>query len=174
MNPVNADPRIKGKLANPNQGEGYGEGEQSPYEALDLSGEHERRVTPLNPITDLMQLRAQFPFLPVLPFPRSLVTAVLTANVAQDIQLADGTTVVQFFADGDFYLSVAGNAVVPTSSNVSNAFSLYKPVGVLWYARGMRGVSVASATTGRVVQAHCYITDQWPSFMRASLDAMGQ
>ena len=63
MNPVNADPRIKGKLANPDQGTGYGEGEQSPYEALDLSGEHERRVTPLNPITDLMQLRAQFPSL---------------------------------------------------------------------------------------------------------------
>jgi hypothetical protein len=169
----NADPRIKGPLANPAQGDGYGEGEVSPLDALDMSGEHERRIVPLNPIRDLMALRAQFPFLPVMPFPRSLVTAVLAANTPQDLQLADGTTVVRFFSDGDFYLSVGGAAVVPTSTNVQTAFSLYMPTGVLWYARGLRTVSVVSATADRVVQAHCYITDSWPGFARAMAQEMG-
>jgi hypothetical protein len=147
----------------PGADEGYGQGQVAPesYEPHDLDARMQQ--PPLNPTSDLMALRSQFPFLPVMPFPTVVKTVVLAANVAQDLVLADGTTVAMFFGSADFFLSREGNAVIPSSVNVAKAFSIFKPDRFLWYTRGMQNVSVISATAGCTVQALCYITQGWPS-----------
>jgi hypothetical protein len=142
-------------------GIGYG-ADQIPPEFYDPGKVNPNFQAPsLNPVTDLMELRYEFPFLPIMPFPASLSTVVLAANTAQDLPIIDGATVAMFFGSGDFYLSKLGNAEVPSSVNVANAQSIYKPTGFLWYVRGLRSVSVIAPNADTVVQALCYITKNW-------------
>lgn len=139
---------------------GFGEGQEQPVTSAGDLDAHVS-VPDFNPLTDLFDLRHKFPFLPIMPVPNSVSTVVLDGANAQDLPIADGATVAMFLGSGDFYLSLGGNAVVPTSINVAKAFSLYKPDRFLFYVRGKQNVSVISPTNGVTVQAWCYITDNW-------------
>lgn len=77
----------------------------------------------------LAALRAQNPFVNIIQFPGSL-SAKLLAGVAQDINLPEGTKMVRFKGNGDYFVTRNGIAVIPAagfSALTDGAGVIYKP-----------------------------------------------
>jgi hypothetical protein len=119
---------------------------------------------------DLAWLRMVFPFVPIMPFPDDVVSVVLTtASVAYDMNLPDGTVIVNFDADGpDWWISNYGRAAIPNVNSTPtsggdwiNAYNgsamVHPPNTQYFYTGSMRQISLVSATAGRIVQARCWI-----------------
>lgn len=122
-------------------------------------------VATQGPRNDLGYIRSLFPFLPIMPFPNDVVSVVLTtASLAVDLNLPDGTIIVNFDADGtDWYISNFGRAVIPNvgagdSNNQGATAMVHPPNNVFFYTGSLRQISCFSPTAGRIVQARCWIT----------------
>lgn len=124
-----------------------------------------------NQFTDLMFLRSQFPYLPIMPFPNRSISVVLSANKAVDIRIPSGTSLIMFKGNGDFYVSDKGNAELPDQAGNANASqsdatntaaSIYKPENALWYTSGRSSLSLISPSDNVVVSMLCYFTENWP------------
>lgn len=100
----------------------------------------------------LMALRAQNPFIHVMPFPNEVVALALQANVPTDINLPEGTKMVRFSGNGDYYVSRKGNAELPTAQNPGGG-SVYKPEGAYYYTEEIKQFSV-------IAQNACNLTVQ--------------
>lgn len=132
--------------------------------------------TPQGPNNDLMAMRSRFDNIPVLPLQGSVATVFLpTANTGDELVFPDGTTMAQFFGPADFYVSLHGKAEVPTAVNSpagttgtpSSVRSIYKPVGIWFYVGNIKSVGVVAPGANAIVQALCYITNQWPQRVKA-------
>jgi len=112
-------------------------------------------MQPNNPSDDMLSIREQFPFLPILPFPRIVRTYFLaTANTAQDIDLSQ-FVIVAFRGNGDYYLCMDGAAVVPTAG-IPATSSIYKPEGNFFYAGNMQSCSIVAPNANCIVTAYGY------------------
>lgn len=83
----------------------------------------------------LAALRAQNPFVPFLPLPDKVITLNLSANNPADINVPQGSQFLRFSGNADYYISMNGNASVPTvADNTNNAgnSSIYKPEDVFY------------------------------------------
>jgi hypothetical protein len=166
---VNAASRII-DIFSPAVGEDYDA--TPPMTAWNPSGE---KVSPSgNPHSDLVNMRADFPFVPIFPVPDDVVSVVcVNPNTAvspassYDVTLPSGTTVIAFEADGnDFYVNFDGNALNPSIVAVGNdptsdnnrCQSLFAPRNRFWYVGALHQLSVSSPTPNRIVQVWCWFT----------------
>jgi hypothetical protein len=118
---------------------------------------------PQGPRTDLAMLRQQFPFVPIMPFPSQIVGVLLAAGVAQDLRFPPGTAVFILSGSGDYFVSMQGNAAIPTAANIESNASIFRPE-FSWFFTKSSGVSVIAPNANTYVQAACYIPTDLPSF----------
>lgn len=108
----------------------------------------------------LAALRAQCPFLQILPFPNSILSFLLVANTAQDINLPPNTKFILIAGDGDYWVARNGVAVIPATTGDSDREHttgvMYKPNGILFYVEEMQNFSVIAAT-GVKLSVSCFI-----------------
>lgn len=106
----------------------------------------------------LMAIRAQNPFIQILPFPNESVGILLAANVAQDINLPQGTKLVMFSGDCSYYVSRKGAAQIPDGTiNTIDSGSIFKPeLGMFYYVEEIRQLSIIGPAIGRVT-VHCFV-----------------
>ncbi len=122
-------------------------------------------ITPNGPITSLMQLRNEFPFVPIMPYPNLMAGVVLAAGVAQDLNFPDGTQLFILSSNADFYACIHGSAELPTAANVQNNRSVFKP-DYCWFYANARNISVIAPNANTFVQALCYAPTKLPSLNR--------
>lgn len=107
--------------------------------------------------TDLMALRAQMPFIHIMPFPNTVMNILLAANVAQDIQIPDQTKLVRFKGDGNYYVSRNGAAQIPDGTdNTKTSGSVMTPEDTYYYVEEIRQLSMISLA-GCKVTMQCFI-----------------
>lgn len=115
--------------------------------------------SPIQPVqnieADLMALRAEMPFLPILKPPQAARTALLqVANLAVNLEVPTSAVLCMFRGNGDYYVSFAGAAVRPIAGAVdAETATLYKPEGVFMYCGGTTQISVVSPSVNIIVQA---------------------
>jgi hypothetical protein len=130
--------------------------------------------TPQGPLNDLMSLRRDFPFLPIMPFPALARSMFLTnAGQAVDFRLPNGAALAYFKGNNPWFMSIHGAATVPSATNAQSPTnyatdtgnensSFMSPEGVWWYVRGVQTVSMVSAVAGAIVTGLFYIPSEWP------------
>ena len=104
-------------------------------------------------------LRAENPYIPILKFPDAVLNFVMTANVAQDVNIPSGAKLVRFAGSADYYVQRNGAAQVPTASltgDLSTMGALLKPEYAFFAAQEMGQLSIVAPTTGTIVTVHCY------------------
>jgi len=99
----------------------------------------------------LMALRAQNPFVEIIPFPNSGTSVRLVANVAQDIQIPSGTKYMMLRGDLAYFITRNGNAQVPGAAQNSDAAMMQSPNNIKIYVEELQSFSV-------VAPADCYFT----------------
>ena len=117
-------------------------------------------ATPLAARNVLMSLRAQFPYLPIMPAPPQSFSIALTANNSFTLPIPDGSAVMMLYGKGDYFLSLHGKAEIPGVDGLSK--SIYKPQGFALYVGNMRSVDIITADAGVIVTAMFYYPDQLP------------
>jgi hypothetical protein len=138
--------------------------EESALTAPDRS----TNLTPQGPVNNLMSLRAQFPFLPILPLPTAYESVHLAANTAEDIAIPSGASLMLLRGNADYYVATNGNAEVPSATNTAGnagsnrAKSFYAPQGILLYVSGVNSISVISPDADTIVTACFWSPDQMP------------
>lgn len=104
----------------------------------------------------LMALRAQNPFIQILPFPNETRGYALPAGVAVDINLPSGTKMIRFVGDGNYYVSRKGNASAPVGvANEDGSGSIMKPEYGFFFVEEISQLSVIS-TAGCNLTVHCF------------------
>lgn len=104
----------------------------------------------------LHAIRAQFPFVMIMPFPYAASEVVLQANAPRALTVPDGAIIGCFRGSDDYYVSAAGRARVPTVASLE-AQSLFRPDYTWFYLGGRRQFSVVSPFSNVVVQLHCFV-----------------
>jgi hypothetical protein len=104
----------------------------------------------------LMALRAQNPFITIMPFPNSSISMSLTANVARDINLPSGTKMIMFSGNGEYFVSRNGNAVIPTASAPEATGSIMNPEFCFFFVDEVRQMSAIAPFDMRLT-VHCFI-----------------
>lgn len=104
----------------------------------------------------LMALRAQNPFIQILPFPNEVVTLALSANTSTDINLPEGTKFIKFSGNGEYYVSRKGNAEIPATSVRSSGDSLLNPEDCYFYVEEIRQFSVIAPLNMRL-SVQCFV-----------------
>lgn len=159
-------------ILGPNQGPAPSEPWNSPYRApfladpstfIDLStvpGEtaigtqlNQEMYMQQGPHNDLIAMRIQFPYLEIVPFPARAKSILCSANVARDLELPDGTVAIVIRGNDDYFVSMNGNADIPTTDNDSQ--SVYKPEGYMIYVGNVHSMSVIAAQD-TIVSVMCY------------------
>lgn len=107
--------------------------------------------TPQGPRSLLMAFRQAFPFVPVLPVPTYVKTLHLAANAAENITFEDQIIGGMVLGVGDYYMSLRGNAEIPTNTTEKICDSMYKPDRIMFYMGGIKSLSFISATAGTIV-----------------------
>lgn len=96
----------------------------------------------------LSALRAQNPFLPIVPFPNSVVNVMLTAYVPQDINLPQGTKFINIRSTGEYFASRNGVAQLPaTTPSSDNGSTSFDPSQYI-YVEEIRQFSLVSSMGG--------------------------
>lgn len=101
---------------------------------------------------NLAALRAQNPFIGMLPFPTTVVAGKLSAGIAQDIQLPEGTKMIRIRAETgkDFWITRNGTAQIPSAtpdphSQAYGGGSLLSPNDRHFYTEDFRSLSMIAA-----------------------------
>lgn len=103
---------------------------------------------------DLMIVRAEMPFLPIMRWPTATRTAFMAAaNSPADILIPSGAVLVKLSGPGDWYASFQGLAQVPSATISGEAGALYKPDDAWYYCGGKAALSVVSSTVNGIVTA---------------------
>ena len=101
----------------------------------------------------LMEIRRNFPFLEIMPFPPVVKTVHLDPGVPKEIAIPNGMALCRFSGDGGYFVCIAGNAEIPLTSAGANdatsvdsqSKSIYKPEWNFFYLQGKSSVSMISA-----------------------------
>jgi hypothetical protein len=103
----------------------------------------------------LMALRAQMPFINIMPFPNTTISVQLQAGVRQDIQLPDQCKLIRFSDQGVYYVSKNGNAQIPVagSGDALLTGTMYKPSDEWWYVEEVAQLSLIAAANTEVTIA---------------------
>lgn len=129
----------------------------TPEELLSISGDLtqndiSRRM--FNP--KLMALRAQLPFVPIMPFPNESLAYALTAGVPVDIQLPSGTKAIMFSGNGEYFITRKGRAQIPTGiHDIDGSGALMNPEFFLWYVEEVSQMSAVAPYDMRL-SVHCF------------------
>lgn len=132
---------------------------------------NEPEMVPQGPNNDLAMLRSRFPFVPILPMQGQLAAIFLpTALLADELVFPDGTTMVLFKGNNDYYISMHGKAEVPTvitnpagvTGGAQTSRSFFKPEGFLFYVGNIKSLSIVAPNNNTIITALCYCTNQWP------------
>lgn len=118
-------------------------------------------ATPLAPRNLLMSLRAQFPYLPIMPLPPQSFSIALTQNASYTLPIPDGCAVMMMHGKGDYYVSLHGRAEIPLGDGLSK--SIYKPERFAFFVGNSRSVDIITADAGVIVTALFYAPDQLPT-----------
>jgi hypothetical protein len=97
----------------------------------------------------LMALRAQNPFIQIMPFPNTTLGFLLVSNTPQDINVPSEAKVVKFTGNGEYYVSRKGNAQVPDGVDKLTG-SIMNPEGVYYYVEEVQQLSIVSPGAVRV------------------------
>lgn len=93
----------------------------------------------------LMALRAQNPFVNIMPLPNQVLTVKLAANTPTDINLPNGTKIVRFSPGGTYYVSRNGNAQLPVTGEPAATGSMQTPSDEWWYVEELQQISIIAA-----------------------------
>ena len=118
-------------------------------------------ISALDPHSVLQGVRANFPFLPIMPLPSETKTIFLgTAGVAVDMILPDGAAICMLRGNQNYLMSLHGNAQVPTAANTGQGDQdpaavkvFFAPEGVPWFVHGIRSISFVSDIANTYVTA---------------------
>jgi len=103
---------------------------------------------------DLLMVRAEMPFLPILRWPTVTKTVFMAvANTAADILIPSGAVLVKLSGPSDWYASFQGQAQVPSATVNGDAGSLYKPDDAWYYCGGKAALSVVAPAVNGIVTA---------------------
>ena len=118
-------------------------------------------ISVLSPRNVLASIRAQFPFLPIIPFPSEVKTLFLpVAGTAADLYFPDGAAVAMFRGNQNYLMSLHGNAQVPTAAltgqgefDTAASKSFFAPEGVPFFIHGVKSASFVSDMANTYVTA---------------------
>jgi hypothetical protein len=117
-----------------------------PDTAISPGGDGQRFIEPQNAHTDLLRLRMKFPHLPIVPFPNSVKTVALQPNAPVDISLPEQAVLCRFYGNGEYYVSINGQASIPLNQSDDNSaqacMSVHKPEGVFFYLGNVKQISL--------------------------------
>ena len=126
-------------------------------------------IDPTTPAEELIWLRGNFPYLPIMPVPDWAHTGVLSLNTrAYDFNIPDGTTFIQFNAYSPSlaasYISFSGSALAianaPFVAETLNGCITVTGLGndtPLYYCKGRRQFSVLAGSAGQIFHARGWI-----------------
>lgn len=99
----------------------------------------------------LMALRAQNPFIDIMPFPNVTVALLLAQNAPQDIQVPPEAKLCRFSGNQEYYVTRNGRAQVPDGIAVDTGV-IMNPENNYWYVEEIQQLSIVtpSATGARV------------------------
>jgi len=132
-----------------------------PEEAAIATHVGDKQFVPRGPLHDLLILRQQYPFLPIMPLPPRVRTVIVT-NIAQavDLVIPDAAVLMQIRGSGVYYMSSNGGARVPDATDSQAArdssnenMSFYPADGMYWYIGGMKSISIAAPVVNTIVTA---------------------
>lgn len=113
--------------------------------------------------TDLMGLRAQMPFLPIAQWPKSIRGVFLpTAGVPGVIEIPSGAVLGRFTGTADYFVSMEGQAQIPTATTPSDIGSIFRPEWAWWYIGGVTQPSIVSSVANAYVQLVCLSPKPFP------------
>jgi hypothetical protein len=105
----------------------------------------------------LSALRAQNPFLPIVPFPNSIINVMLPAGGSPlDIYLPEGTKYINIRATGEYFVSRNGNAQIPTSNISNDGRGCSFDSAHFVYVEELRSFSIISSVANNSVCISCY------------------
>lgn len=110
--------------------------------------------TPQGPENALMKFRAQFPFVPVIPFPPQVRTVMLAPNAPLEIEVPDMVEACMFRGSSDYYICNHGNASIPVVGELRTDYqskSIYRPDGIMFFTGGIKAFSI-------IAPAACAVT----------------
>jgi hypothetical protein len=117
---------------------------------------------PMDAHSLMMRLRMRFPGLPIIEVPNTVMTGVLAADVAQNVNLPSNIIAMMLFSTGPFYINFNGKAVIPLSSSngaadfiARDSVLITPPWPFIFYMHGKQQFSVI-AEQPATVQALCY------------------
>lgn len=118
--------------------------------------------TPQGPENSLAALRAQFPFLPILPPAAKIISGTLDALIPQDLNIAEGAIAGIMRSSGPVFLSFGGNAKVPTLGTNSESQTEYAPNNIMFYLHGTRQLSIIAPTAFTYFSLALYSFSEMP------------
>ncbi len=134
--------------------------------AFDPGNQPDNVIRPQSSMTDLMMLRAQFPFTEIMPFPTKSINLKLALGIPIQANIPSGTKLMRFTGSGNFWVSTKGNAsfpaLAPTTGQVgddNSDGSLYRPDRNYFYVTGKGQVSIISDTADVQVSIDCWIIE---------------
>jgi hypothetical protein len=118
-------------------------------------------TTPLGPRNDLLDLRSQFPFVPIMPWPVGVIGVIAGPTAPSDMVFPDGTVAFILSGNGDYYASMQGPAEIPTVANLQQNKSIFRPEFSWFYTKSNR-ISIIAPNANTHVQALCVIPSRMP------------
>lgn len=118
-------------------------------------------ISRLDPNSVLQGVRAQFPFLPIMPLPSETKTIFMaTAGIAVEMYLPDGAAIAMFRGNQNYLMSLHGAAQIPTAALAGQGDQdplavkvFFAPEGVPWFVHGIRTISFVSDIANTYVTA---------------------
>jgi hypothetical protein len=106
---------------------------------------------------NLSALRAQNPFLPIVPFPNSIINVMLPAGGSPiDVFLPEGTKYINIRATGEYFVSRNGNAQIPTSTISNDGRGCSFDSSQYVYVEELHSFSIISSVANNAVCISCY------------------
>jgi hypothetical protein len=106
---------------------------------------------------NLSALRAQNPFLSIVPFPNSIINVMLPAGGSPvDVFLPEGTKYINIRATGEYFVSRNGNAQIPTSTISNDGRGCSFDSSQYVYVEELHSFSIISSVANNAVCISCY------------------
>lgn len=104
----------------------------------------------------LSGLRAQNPFVSLVPFPNSVINVLLgAAGTAVDINLPEGTKFINIRSTSEYFVSRNGNAQIPTAAVATNGSCSFDPSQYI-YVEEIKQFSIISTGANNAICISCY------------------
>lgn len=101
---------------------------------------------------ELQALRAQNPFVSIMPLSNSTLSGTVTNASAKDILLPEGTKLIYITASDEIYISRNGAAQIPSNDVAGNFQSAngIDPRNRFLYVEELRSISIIGANAGPI------------------------